>query len=240
MAGRARRRSADLAETRLGITAAIPKRDIQRGGVLVSRPVGQRRTAGQILKAIFEEHRMAGKLNHSVGLGAGVLIVAAATGGRRSRSAPRPRSIPVPRARRPAARPPRSPSARACCTRNASTPRRPAPCSFCFSIKSTLNIAPNTSSGDRRIRLRSGIRQRPHADQADARHAAIYRRQAQPSGRGHDPDARGRHRHPRRHRDRQPQRQQRNANRQSVRSHHDHEWRRHDRHHPARLCGDNH
>ncbi|MGA8699224.1 MAG: hypothetical protein WB689_36430, partial [Xanthobacteraceae bacterium] len=37
MAGRTWRRSTDLAKTRLGIAAAIPKRDIERSGVLVSR-----------------------------------------------------------------------------------------------------------------------------------------------------------------------------------------------------------
>ena len=39
--------------------------------------------------------------------------------------------------------------------------------------------------GDRRVRLRSRFQERPHADQIDARHIAIYRRRAQPPGRGH-------------------------------------------------------
>ena len=49
VASRARRRNTDLAETRPGSIAAIPGRDIECGGVLLSRSVGQRRTADQIL-----------------------------------------------------------------------------------------------------------------------------------------------------------------------------------------------
>jgi hypothetical protein len=51
MAGRAWRRSADLAETRIRIAAAISQRDIECSGVLLSRPGDQRRTVDQILRA---------------------------------------------------------------------------------------------------------------------------------------------------------------------------------------------
>src|SRR6516225_9688300 len=77
-----------------------------------------------------------------------------------------------------------------------------------FLDKSTLSIAPNTSlvidefvydpasnSGHMLAKLTQGTLQ-----YIDARHAAIYRRPAQPSGRGHGGDACSRHRHPRRHR----------------------------------------
>src|SRR5262249_38820914 len=50
---------------------------------------------------------------------------------------------------------------------------------------------------DRQFRLRPGVRQRPYADQADPRNAAIYRRQIKPSGRGHDHHARRSDRYPR-------------------------------------------